>query len=225
MGGRSRLARLVSRWCARTVRTAIPSALGCAITTTSRLPRVTPVYNKLRFEQREMLGAERNHHRGIFRSLAFMDRGRVGQRELIEFAKRIQHRATLNVDVHPPFFQVNVANASDVAVEHLFIIVVDLLEHFIARRIGPTKPLELRGRVGIELLLQRTVERARADEAAVPRREHLNIGNRIEPEALGNPLLTTRRTLSKIASGVCGVDEIKVTHRSPLMAAAAAGPD
>ena len=45
---RSRAARLVSRRMARTLRTARAQAFGCPISTTSCLPRVTPVYSRLR---------------------------------------------------------------------------------------------------------------------------------------------------------------------------------
>ena len=64
---------------------------------------------------------------------------------------------------------------------------VHLLKYFIARRIGPAKPLELGGGGGIELPLQGAIEGARTDEAAVHRGEHLDISNRIEPKTLRNP--------------------------------------
>src|SRR5581483_9593663 len=109
-------------------------------------------------QQREMLGAERQHYGGILRALTLMDRGRIGECELIEFTTGIRYRAALEIHVHYPFLQVNLGDASDIAVEHLFVVVVDLLEHFIARRIGPAKPLQLWRCGGIELLLQRTIE-------------------------------------------------------------------
>lgn len=45
---RNRAARLVNRRMARTLRTARAQAFGCPINTTSCLPRVTPVYRRLR---------------------------------------------------------------------------------------------------------------------------------------------------------------------------------
>ena len=45
---RSRAARFVSRRMARTLRTARAQAFGCPMSTTSCLPRVTPVYRRLR---------------------------------------------------------------------------------------------------------------------------------------------------------------------------------
>ena len=65
-----------------------------------------------------MLRAERHRHGGILRALAFVDRSRVGQGEFIEFANRIQHDASVKIDMHHTFFQVNLRDAPDIAIEH-----------------------------------------------------------------------------------------------------------
>src|SRR5215510_10014678 len=133
-----------------------------------------------------MLGDEGNHHRWIFRALALMDRGGIGQRQLIEFTSGILDLAPLKLHLHHTLVQVNLSNAADVAIEDLFVIVIDVLEYFIARGIGPAKALELRRGLGIELLLEDAIEGTRANEPAIHGGEHLNIGNGIEAKALGN---------------------------------------
>src|SRR5262245_35096516 len=158
-----------------------------------------------------MLGDEGNHYRWIFRALALMDRGGIGQRELIEFTIGILDLASLKLHVHHALLWVNLPNAADVAIKDLFVIVIDMLEHFIARGIGPAKALELRSGLGIELLLEGAIEGACADEPAIHGGEYLNIGNRIEAKALRNPFTNDPQDFVIDLFRGGGVDEIKVT--------------
>src|SRR5215813_10028136 len=98
-----------------------------------------------------------------------MDRGRIRQRELIQFSEGILYTPAVKVDVEDAFFEINLGDAPDIAVEDLFLVVVDLLQHFVPGRIVPAKTLQLRGSGGIEPLLQCAIEGAGSHDAAVGR--------------------------------------------------------
>src|SRR5215510_15777676 len=110
-----------------------------------------------------MLRDEGKNHRRIFRALALMNGGGIGQGELIEFPKGILDSPAVKVDVDGAFFQIDLRDAPDVALEHFFLVVVDMLEDFITRRIRPAKALNLRGSGGIEALLEHHIERSCPD--------------------------------------------------------------
>ena len=60
----------------------------------ARHPRV----DQVPLQHRVVLGAERDHDGGVLRALALVNRRRVGQYQLIEFAKAIDEFATIEVD-------------------------------------------------------------------------------------------------------------------------------
>src|SRR5437016_7369223 len=66
--------------------------------------------------------------------------------------------------------------------------VIDRLEYFIARRIGPAKACDLGRGLRVEGLLQHGVERPCPQTAPVHWREDLHIANRMQAKALGNAL-------------------------------------
>ena len=75
-----------------------------------------------------------------------MNRGSIGQGEFIEFPEGILHGPAIKVDVEDSFFEIDLCDPPDVAVEDLFLVIVDVLKDFITRRIRPAKALELRKR-------------------------------------------------------------------------------
>src|SRR5262249_24079743 len=99
-----------------------------------------------------------------------MNRGRIGQRELIELSKPIVYPPAVKIDLDNSLFEIDLGDAPDIAVEDLFLIVIDLLQHFVPRRIAPAEALELRGSGGIEPLLQCAIEGAGSHYAAIGRR-------------------------------------------------------
>ena len=49
-------------------------------------------------QHHEMLRVQRDHHRGILRALRFVDRQRVGQSQLVQFAEIVGHRLAVEID-------------------------------------------------------------------------------------------------------------------------------
>src|SRR5262245_12479308 len=99
-----------------------------------------------------------------------MNRSGIGEREFIKFSKSILHRPAVKVDQDGAFLQIDLRDPPDVAVEHLFLVVVNVLQHFVARRIGPAKALELWGSRGIEPLLEGGIQRSGSYNTAIGRR-------------------------------------------------------
>jgi len=99
-----------------------------------------------------------------------MNRGGLGLGEFIEFSKSILHHPAIKSDLDDPFVQIDLCDPPNVAVEDLFLVIVDVLENFIAGRIRPAKALELRGSGRIEPLLERDIQCPGPNNAASGRR-------------------------------------------------------
>lgn len=80
-----------------------------------------------------MLSTERDDHRRVFRCLGFVDTDSVGKRHFVKFTELLFHYLDLEVDVHHTLFEVDLLDATNLAVEDLLVIVVDGLQDQPAR--------------------------------------------------------------------------------------------
>src|SRR5439155_22869074 len=126
-----------------------------------------------------MLYHQRNNYGGIFGALAFVDCRRIGEHQLVEFAKAVDHLAALEVDGDLTFLHIDARHDAQVAVIDLPVIVVLDLHHLVAGAEGPAEALDADLTRRVQHLLQFDVERAGAEPPAVHRAEHLDIAYRV----------------------------------------------
>src|SRR5208282_1812363 len=75
-------------------------------------------------QHRVMLGAERNHDGWVLRSLALVDRRRVGKNQLVEFGEAVDHLSTVEVDRELALLHIDAQNEAEVTVVDLLVVVV-----------------------------------------------------------------------------------------------------
>src|SRR6516164_1980218 len=114
-------------------------------TLAARHPRV----DQVSLQHRVVLSAERDHDGRVFRTLALVNRRRVGQHQLIEFAKAVGEISAIEVDGELAFLHVDARHDAEVAVVDLLVIVVLDLHDLISRTEGPAETLDadLTGRI------------------------------------------------------------------------------
>lgn len=117
-----------------------------------------------------------------------MDAVSVGQSDLVQLAEFIVHVPVIEADGQPAFFLVDAEYPANVAVEHFLVAVIDVLDHLVAGRIGRAVFADLQLALAIQAGLQLDFQRSCAQAAAVHWRQHLDIIDRIETEALRSVL-------------------------------------
>ena len=115
-----------------------------------------------------------------------MDGGCISQGDFIQFANVVGDESALKVNRDLAFLDIHLGYLPDVTVVDILLVVIDRLEDFIARGIGPTKSGNLWRGIRIQGLLEHSVEGPCAQTPSVHWGEHLYIANGMEPKALGN---------------------------------------
>jgi len=90
-----------------------------------------------------MLGHRSDHRCWVFRALRFVDRRCIGGYGRIEFAERIFDLAAIELLNQYAFGVVNASNRAEIAIEHISIIVILDLHHFVANGKGRPEFLDL----------------------------------------------------------------------------------
>src|SRR5262244_3450860 len=134
-GGRSHSASFDQRRRPETLRTAIATAFFWPTSTTSFLPRVTPVYSRFR--------CSRDDHGRILRTLAFVDGHGVGRHQRVEFAKSVGDGAAVKAGDEFAIVGIDVIDIADVTVINILCVVVLNLHHLFAGRESPPEALDL----------------------------------------------------------------------------------
>ena len=127
----------------------------------------------------------------------------IGQGHCIAFTDIIRDAPAITINRDLACVRVNLRHLPHVTVRDIVLVVIDRLDHRIARSIRPPKPRHAWRRLRIEGLLEHSIERSCAKTAPVHGRQHLHSAHRMEPKALGNPF-------GHDAHGPCDV-------RSPLL--------
>ena len=79
-----------------------------------------------------MRGVQWDHDHGILAPLAFVHRGRVGQIDLVEFGRFVLHQLIEKVDLDASLLAVDARDASQIAVENAFVVIVAQLHDLVA---------------------------------------------------------------------------------------------
>jgi transposase len=79
-----------------------------------------------------LLRRKRNHYRGIFRTLGLVNGDRIGGDDLIELAEVVVDQPAIKVEHELLGLRVNRLNEPEVAIEDIFVVVVDGLHHLVA---------------------------------------------------------------------------------------------
>src|ERR1700732_494316 len=98
--------------------------------------------DQLSLQHRVMLGRQRDNDGSVFRSLALVDRCRVGQHQLVQLADTVDHLPALEIDRQFALLQVEARDDTKVAVVDLLVVVVLDLHALVAETEGPAEPLD-----------------------------------------------------------------------------------
>ena len=109
---------------------------------------------------------------GIFTALALVDSRGIGEAELIELCGLVFHCLAVEADGQCAVLQIDSGDESDVAVEHLFGVVVLELQHAVAFAEHESGTGEAVAG-GVDTLLDGHVQTVGTDGTALHRREHL----------------------------------------------------
>src|SRR5580692_1057591 len=147
-----------------------------------------PGVKQIALQHHIVLRRDGNDDSGKFRALRFMDRRRVSEDDLVEFAEGIGDRPSVESDRHLAEVEIDGSDEADVAVVDLFVIVVLDLHDLVAD--GKRRPefLDLWFSSRIESPLQFDIQRTGSEPAAVHWAEHLDVARRIQAEAAGDPV-------------------------------------
>jgi len=98
------------------LRTAIATAFFWPTSTTSFLPRVTPVVEEVPLQHGVVLGHYRDDDGGLLRALAFVNRRSIGRHQRVEFAKAVSNGTAVKAAVKLARLGVYIVDVADVAV-------------------------------------------------------------------------------------------------------------
>src|SRR3984957_7124914 len=158
-----------------------------------------------------MLSRKGNHHCWIFRALRLVNSDRIGGDDLIEFAEVILDQPAIVIEHELLSIRVNRTAEAEIAVEDLFVVVVDRLHHLIA---APERASEAGDHrfalITIQSGLKVEIERPRTDAASVHGAEHLYLADGIESELCRNAVVHELDDFAGGVVGLLGFNEIEV---------------
>ena len=140
----------------------------------------------------------------------FVDGGRVGRNQRVEFAEAVGDGAAVEAGGELASVGIDVVDVADVAVIDFLVVVVLDLHDLVAGREGPAEAFDLALAGGIERGLQFDIERAGADAAAVHRAQHLDVADGIETEPLRDARLHQFDDPRHRGFGIVRLHEIEV---------------
>lgn len=101
--------------------------------------------DKVALEHHEVLFEQRDNHRGVFAALAFVDADGIGELDFTEFAFGVFEVLAVEINGEPGFVGGDARNDTGVAIEDVFIVVISVLDDFIADAVGNAAVFEGRG--------------------------------------------------------------------------------
>ena len=138
-----------------------------------------------------------------------MNGNRVGRHYFVEFFPIVPDITVIIPDNKAFFLYVHTGNPPDIAVVHIFLIVVADLHDLVAEPVEPLSALQGLP-FGIERLLKQQVEVRRAHGALVHGRKHLNFIERIKLETTGDVILDQIHDDVRRAIGIVLPHEIEI---------------
>jgi hypothetical protein len=140
----------------------------------------------------------------------WLDRGRIGQHQLVQLADAIDHLPALEIDRQFALLQVEARDDTQVAVVDFLVVVVLDLHDLVAEAEGPTEPFDTDLARRVQRFLQLDIERASAKTAAVHWAQHLDVADWIKTEPLRDAFLHDREQLAYPIFRLGSVDEVEV---------------
>ena len=122
--------------------------------------------DQVALEHHEVGHQHRHDHNRVFRPLRLMNRRGVGQRQFVEFRDIVLDPFAVEIDFQRPLLRIHLPDITQIAVEHILVVVVALLHHTIALTIGIAAAAEARPR-RIQCLLQQQVQVRGVHDTAV----------------------------------------------------------
>ncbi len=159
-----------------------------------------------------VLAVERHDDAGVFAALGLVDRGGVGELQLVEIFRGVVDLPALEADGHLRSLLVDRGDAAEIAVPYFQVVIVADLHHLVAHPEAPPAMLDRRA-AGIQPGAQPRVQALDADRPAVHRRQDLNLGDRIETEARGDPLGDQLLDRPGDLLGIAPLDEEEIAPR------------
>src|ERR1035437_3405309 len=100
-----------------------------------------PRVDQVALEQHVVLRGKRNHNCRKLRSLRLVDRDRVSQRNLVQFAEVVFDQSLVEAHGDLLLDGINSLDDPHIAVEHVLVVVVLRLDHLVAYLESPSEPL------------------------------------------------------------------------------------
>jgi hypothetical protein len=120
-----------------------------------------------------------------------MHRGRIGQGHFIQFPDVVADDASVKVNLDLAVLDIDLGHTANVPLEDVLFVIIDRLNDFISRGIGPPKPCHTRRRLRIEGLLEHRVEGTRTQAPTVHGCQDLHIANQRVLQRCGSaPLIS-----------------------------------
>src|SRR6516165_9446750 len=128
-------------------------------TFTARYSRV----HEVPLQHRVVLSTEGDYDGWIFRALALVNRRCIGEHQLIQVAKPVDHLTTVKLDADFAFLHVDARYHAKVAIVDILVVIVLDLHDLVARAEGPAKPFYADLARRVQGVLQLGVQRASAE--------------------------------------------------------------
>jgi hypothetical protein len=156
-----------------------------------------------------VLGVDGQDHHRILAALALVNGRGVGEVQLVQLVEVILHDPIVEPDMQFLLHVVDLGHAADVAVEHVFVVVVDHLHDLVAHAEGPAVALD--GRTGrVQCLLEDRIEVPAAQDAPLHGREHLDVVHAVKAELLWDVLADQAADHVHGLVGVGDLNEVEV---------------
>ena len=173
-----------------------------------------------------MLHKQRQNDDRIFASLALVDGHGPGQREFGEIGVVVADGSLIGkLHHHLLLFQVDAGHRPNIAVEHLALVVIDLLDHPVAhaQHTATTREFRFAWFRRVERLLEHDVELPGANLATRRRAEHLHLLGRVDPvfrQILADQVTNTLRAqfwFSSLQPETIGLRELRRWHKMRIL--------
>src|SRR5438094_625599 len=104
-----------------------------------------------------MLRSHGDHDRRVLGALTLVYGGGIGERNLVQFPEFVLYRTPVKIHINHSLFYIDTGHPANIAVEDLFVVVVNSLDHLIAGGEDPAEAAETRLSRGIEASLELAV--------------------------------------------------------------------
>ena len=143
--------------------------------------------------------------------MGLVNRDRVGGDDFIELAEVVVDQPAIEIEHELLSFRINRMHKAEIAIEDIFVVIVDRLHHLVTAPEGACEACYARfALITIEDGLKIEIECPRTDAAAVHGAQYLCVANGIEPELFWNAVVHELDDFARGVVRLLGFDEIEV---------------